>query len=64
MASLNFLTVPFVLWIALTSAKGENSVVPYAFNAIINDHFASPNANQQGKVNISGLARKRQKLWR
>ena len=34
------------------ASAGEHSVVPYAINAIIEKHFATANANWQGKVNI------------
>ena len=47
-----FLTVLVVTWLALANGKEQVSVVPYAINAIIEKHFAAPNANWQGKVNI------------
>ena len=47
-----FFTVSVVTWLALASGKEKVSVVPSAINAIIEKHFATPNANWQGKVNI------------
>ena len=53
-----FLTVSVVTWLALASGKEKVSVVPYAINAIIEEHFATPNANWQGKLNIRWFGEK------
>ena len=57
-----FLTVSVVTWLALASGKEKNSVVPYAINAIIEKHFASANANWQGKVNIYVFGKETQEI--
>ena len=52
-----FLTVSVVMWLALASGTEKLTVVLYAINAIIEKHFATTNANWQGKVNIHWFGR-------
>ena len=48
----------------LTSGKKKSSVVPYAINAIIEEHFAKQQASHPGNVDIIWIGRKTNKISR
>ena len=48
--------------LALANAKQKSFLVPYAIDAIINEHFATPNANWQRKENIFWFGKSTEKF--
>ena len=53
-----FILVPQIFWFAIISGSDERSVVPYAINAIIDEHFATTSATRQGLINIVWIGEK------
>ena len=46
-------TVIWLFLLTLASAKDKNSVVVYAIHSIMNEHFATPSATSQGRIDVA-----------
>ena len=56
------MSVRLIFFLALASGKLESSVVPYAINAVINQHFTKPISSHPGNVNVIWFGNKTKEI--